>query len=171
VATVTYRCQVSPDQCPTSPTPGWCSNHPTSALRRERRGFERPAATREDPPPPQDQPAQAPQPERQRPQVALRLLGEQIEVPPDGMELGRDAPRSVDLPGMSDLLQVSRHHARLFWRGSILYVEDLSSRNGTYVDGERVVEPRPLLAGQALRLADVGAQVVELTFDQYGLPR
>jgi hypothetical protein len=33
---------------------------------------------------------------------------------------------------------VSNHHARLAWAGTALVVEDLSSENGTFVDGERV---------------------------------
>jgi hypothetical protein len=33
---------------------------------------------------------------------------------------------------------VSNHHARLSWSGAALVVEDLSSANGTYVDGQRV---------------------------------
>mgnify|MGYP006335709337 FL=1 len=33
---------------------------------------------------------------------------------------------------------VSNHHARLAWAGASLLVEDLSSENGTFVDGQRV---------------------------------
>ena len=33
---------------------------------------------------------------------------------------------------------VSNHHARVFWSGKTLMIEDLSSANGTFVDGERV---------------------------------
>lgn len=33
---------------------------------------------------------------------------------------------------------VSNHHARLSWSGAALIVEDLSSANGTFVDGQRV---------------------------------
>jgi FHA domain len=106
-----------------------------------------------------------------RQQVALRLLGELLELPPEGLELGRDAPRCAGVPGLSELLGVSRHHARLSWRGRVPFVEDLGSLNGTFVDGEAVVEPRPLLPGQTLRLGrDVEVEVVELEFDQDGIP-
>ena len=37
---------------------------------------------------------------------------------------------------------VSNHHARLSWAGTALRVEDLSSENGTFVDGERVLSAR-----------------------------
>jgi hypothetical protein len=33
---------------------------------------------------------------------------------------------------------VSNHHARVFWSGKTLMIEDLSSANGTFVDGERI---------------------------------
>jgi hypothetical protein len=176
MAAVIYRCQVS-DECPTASGAGWCANHPTSPLRPERRKMPPP------PPPPDPTGAQASGPDpsptpdpggpppAQRLPVALRLLGELLELPPDGMELGRDAPRCADLPGMSDLTQVSRSHARLSWRDNVLIVEDLRSLNGTFVNGEMVLEPRPLFPGQMLRLGqDVEVEVVELQFDEDGTP-
>jgi hypothetical protein len=172
MATLTYRCQVSPDQCPTSPGPGFCVNHRTSPLRPERRRVPPPPGTEpggdQEPMP---EPDQLEQPGPQRLQVALRLLGQLLELPPEGLELGRDAPRCASLPGLSDLHQVSRRHARVDWRGNVPFISDLQSRNGTYVNGERVTEPRPLLPGQTLRLGlDVEVQVVELDLDEYGLP-
>jgi hypothetical protein len=49
---------------------------------------------------------------------------------------------------------VSNHHARLSWKGSALWVEDLSSANGTFVDGARVKSgaARP---GSDLRIGDL----------------
>lgn len=49
---------------------------------------------------------------------------------------------------------VSNHHARLSWSGVTLLVEDLSSANGTFVDGERVKtgHTRP---GADLRIGDI----------------
>ena len=55
----------------------------------------------------------------------------------------------------------SRHHARLVPRGGTLEVVDLGSRNGTFVNGQRVtravVEP-----GTAVRVGDVVLLVVQL---------
>lgn len=48
----------------------------------------------------------------------------------------RDADYSVDDPN------VSRRHAVLYWEGDQLFVKDLDSTNGTYVNG------RPVTAGQ-----------------------
>lgn len=49
---------------------------------------------------------------------------------------------------------VSNHHARLSWSGSALLVEDLSSANGTFVDGERVKSARTR-PGADLRVGQV----------------
>jgi hypothetical protein len=173
VAALTYRCVVSPEACPTSPTPGWCTNHPTNRLRPERQRFpSQPDLPAEDTGHDDvDQPGtgQAVAPPRG---VGLLLLGEAIMVPPAGMVIGRDAPVFADIPGMSDLLQVSRRHARLYWRGDVLYVDDLDSVNGTYVDGVKLDSPRPVLPGQTLRLGlDVEITLVEPDLDEYGLPR
>lgn len=48
---------------------------------------------------------------------------------------------------------VSNHHARLSWKGNALLIEDLSSANGTFVDGQRIrsVRARP---GVELRVGD-----------------
>ncbi len=47
---------------------------------------------------------------------------------------------------------VSARHARLWWEGGALWLEDLGSTNGTFVNGERVTAPRPLQAGDRIRL-------------------
>lgn len=49
--------------------------------------------------------------------------------------------------------QVSRRHALVRRNGPLLVVEDLGSRNGTYVDGRRV-EKAPLEAGSLLRVGE-----------------
>lgn len=56
---------------------------------------------------------------------------------------------------------VSRHHADLFCIDGAVYVEDLGSRNGTYVNGERIapyVEHR-LFDGDWLRLGKLNLLV------------
>lgn len=50
---------------------------------------------------------------------------------------------------------VSRRHARLRPAGERLEVEDLGSRNGCWVDGQRLSAPAMLVPGQRLRLGDV----------------
>jgi len=65
--------------------------------------------------------------------------------------LGRapDASVWVDAPG------VSRHHARLVLDGQQATVEDLGSKNGTFVGNEPVTAPRRLNDGDTIRLGPV----------------
>lgn len=51
-------------------------------------------------------------------------------------------------------------HARLFRRGQQLWVEDLNSTNGTFVNSERITKPARLGRGDLLQ---VGATVFEVT--------
>jgi len=53
----------------------------------------------------------------------------------------------------------SRQHCALRLDGDTLLVTDLTSANGTWVNGERVVEPRPLRHGDLVR---VGTDVLEV---------
>ncbi len=46
--------------------------------------------------------------------------------------------RAADSDVVLDDPTVSNHHARLSWSGSALVVEDLSSANGTFVDGKQI---------------------------------
>jgi hypothetical protein len=48
----------------------------------------------------------------------------------------------------------SSGHARIFEQGGILAVEDLGSTNGTYLNEELLESPRPLHAGDRLRIGD-----------------
>jgi DNA-binding winged helix-turn-helix (wHTH) protein len=65
--------------------------------------------------------------------------------------LGRapDASVWIDSPG------ISRHHARIVLHGERATVEDLGSKNGTYVGDERVTAPYPLTDGDQIRLGPV----------------
>ncbi len=62
--------------------------------------------------------------------------------------LGRDplARVLVDVPG------VSRRHARIVVRGGEAAIEDLGSKNGTFVEDRRVVGPTPLADRDRVRL-------------------
>jgi hypothetical protein len=59
---------------------------------------------------------------------------------------------------------VSSHHCEIFLRGSEVVVKDLNSTNGTYIDGQPVVEGT-LKPGQVLRLGQV-----EMRLDGDGAP-
>lgn len=70
----------------------------------------------------------------------------------DGSHLigrGEDASVWIDATG------VSRHHARILIDGGDATLEDLGSKNGTYVAGERVTKPRRLRDGDQIRVGSV----------------
>nr|MDQ2754925.1 FHA domain-containing protein [Actinomycetota bacterium] len=75
----------------------------------------------------------------------------------DELTVGRAPGCGVSLPEDTFISQL---HARVFRRDGDLYVEDLGSTNGTYLNGKR------LSAAVALRRGDhlqVGKTVLELT--------
>jgi DNA-binding winged helix-turn-helix (wHTH) protein len=57
--------------------------------------------------------------------------------------VGRDRDANIHL----DSPNVSRHHARLVVRGSSATLEDLGSKNGSFVRGIRITGPTPLESG------------------------
>jgi serine phosphatase RsbU (regulator of sigma subunit)/pSer/pThr/pTyr-binding forkhead associated (FHA) protein len=50
---------------------------------------------------------------------------------------------------------VSRHHAQLARRGAQFVVEDLNSRNGTFVNNQLVRQPQSLAHGDEIRICDL----------------
>jgi pSer/pThr/pTyr-binding forkhead associated (FHA) protein len=48
----------------------------------------------------------------------------------------------------------STHHARLSRQGGVMVLEDLGSTNGTYLNEELLEGPRPLHAGDRIRIGD-----------------
>jgi hypothetical protein len=48
----------------------------------------------------------------------------------------------------------SARHARVFEQGNIVVIEDLGSTNGTYLNEEVLQTPRPLHAGDRVRIGD-----------------
>jgi DNA-binding winged helix-turn-helix (wHTH) protein len=91
------------------------------------------------------------------------LLGPAIRVPlrPGANIVGRvlDGAAEIDAPTMS------RQHARITI-GTSVTIEDLESKNGTWVEEVRVTGPRPLDDGARVRLG-----AVMLTFRLAGPPR
>ncbi|MEQ8762984.1 MAG: trypsin-like peptidase domain-containing protein [Planctomycetota bacterium] len=73
-----------------------------------------------------------------------------IEIPEDGLGIGRDSENRLVLEG-EEYRFVSAFHARLFFDGDRLVVEDLDSKNGTSVNGKRV-ERRALRPGDLLQI-------------------
>jgi pSer/pThr/pTyr-binding forkhead associated (FHA) protein len=74
----------------------------------------------------------------------------------DELTVGRAAGCQVTL----DDDYASQLHARIFRRDGTLYVEDLGSTNGTYLNTRKVSAPMALKRGDRLK---IGATVMELT--------
>lgn len=65
----------------------------------------------------------------------------------------------IDAPG------VSRHHARILLEPARAALEDLGSKNGTYVGERRITKPASLADGDQIRL---GSVVVTFRIPQSG---
>ena len=63
--------------------------------------------------------------------------------------------RAPDATAWIDALGVSRTHARITVSDSDATIEDLGSKNGTFVHGERITKRRPLADGDQIRLGSV----------------
>jgi hypothetical protein len=80
--------------------------------------------------------------------------GTTFDIGPE-VTVGRAAGCHIALP---DDTFVSQLHARVFERSGQVYVEDLGSTNGTYVNGHRVSAPTPMHKGDSLQ---VGSTILE----------
>jgi hypothetical protein len=74
--------------------------------------------------------------------------GQLLPVGEGALILGRSSSCDLRLPHAS----ISRRHARLTRRGERLFLEDLGSQNGTFLDDERLAGPRELGVGQRIHI-------------------
>ena len=80
---------------------------------------------------------------------------QQFLLPEGAVEIGRSAEVAIRI----DAGSVSRRHARIVIRGDEARLEDLGSKNGTFVDGKPVTSACLLKDGDEIRIGRV-----ELTF-------
>jgi serine phosphatase RsbU (regulator of sigma subunit) len=73
-----------------------------------------------------------------------------IEFEGDTLVLGRSPECGVVL----DTGAVSRQHAQIVHKGERYFIEDLNSRNGTYVNGNRIDEPTELADNARVKICD-----------------
>lgn len=64
-----------------------------------------------------------------------------------------------------DSPSVSRRHARLLIEGGNVVLEDLASKNGTFVRGQRIAGPTPLSDGDVFHLGRVAVRLRALPLD------
>ena len=84
-------------------------------------------------------------------------LGEQISLTSGTLVLGRSVAGPGRLGGDAAL---SRQHARLFLRGNEVWVEDLNSSNGTYVNGDQIERPTRASAGDLIFVGETTLRVL-----------
>jgi DNA-binding winged helix-turn-helix (wHTH) protein len=92
---------------------------------------------------------------------AFRLVGPEADFALEEGEnlIGRDSDCAVSIPSST----VSRHHARIVLSGGQAVLEDLKSKNGTFVGDDRITRPTPLQDGHRIRLGSI-----RLTFRVFG---
>jgi DNA-binding winged helix-turn-helix (wHTH) protein len=81
----------------------------------------------------------------------LVVAGQRCELSPGENVLGREPNATV----LIDHTSVSRRHARVSVGGADAVIEDLGSRNGTFVNGQRVEAPLKLRDGDVIGLGPV----------------
>jgi hypothetical protein len=64
--------------------------------------------------------------------------------------LGRDLANDITIGDP----EVSRRHARFFMRDDNVFVEDLGSTNGTFLNSERISSPKQLRVGDVITLGE-----------------
>jgi pSer/pThr/pTyr-binding forkhead associated (FHA) protein len=82
---------------------------------------------------------------------AALTTGERFELDTKALTLGRGAPNDIRL---DDDEFASAHHARIDPRRDGVWVEDIGSTNGTYVNGTRLGRPQKLAPGDVVRVGE-----------------
>jgi pSer/pThr/pTyr-binding forkhead associated (FHA) protein len=77
--------------------------------------------------------------------------GERFELDTKVLTMGRGAPNDIRL---DDDEFASAHHARFDPRRDGVWVEDIGSTNGTYVNGTRLSRPQKLAPGDVVRVGE-----------------
>ena len=77
----------------------------------------------------------------------------------DQMTLGRGADATIHLKSNAS---ASRKHALLSIENEELYITDLNSRNGTFVDEQRISSPTPICLGSQITIGDQVLEIAEL---------
>jgi DNA-binding winged helix-turn-helix (wHTH) protein len=91
----------------------------------------------------------------------LTWRGESFELAPGTSVIGRDRGCAVQI----DADSISRQHARVVVTGSEVSIEDLGSKNGVWVAGERIKRSVALTDGLAFRLGSETV-LIEIGVDQ-----
>lgn len=90
--------------------------------------------------------------------VSIRWGTQTVLLPLGGHVIGRrpDCAVAIDDPS------VSRVHAKLDITRSMMRIEDLRSKNGTFIDGRRITEPTELLNRCEILIGEVAVRLARL---------
>ncbi len=89
----------------------------------------------------------------------------EVDLHRDQLIIGRATDSDLSIPSLS----LSRRHARLAAREGRFFVEDLGSRNGTFVNGAQIAGVTPVLPGDEIRCGDVRIRLVAQSTDSVHL--
>ena len=78
-----------------------------------------------------------------------REPGERVDVN-EGITLGRSPTADIQI----DDPFASSAHARIFPRGQFMYIEDMGSTNGTFLNGRQLRKPEQLKVADSIRIGD-----------------
>jgi FHA domain len=91
-------------------------------------------------------------------QSAVLTVGEEFDLDSAPLTVGRGAQNDVSIEGDEF---ASARHVRVEPRRDGVWVSDIGSTNGTYVNGVRIDRPRKLVQGDVVRVGET-----ELRFEQ-----
>jgi diguanylate cyclase (GGDEF)-like protein len=77
--------------------------------------------------------------------------GQMFRIPESSSVIGRASTAQLRI----DEEGVSRNHARVRRDGPVVSIEDLASRNGTFVNGERIADPTRLEEGDKIQIGPI----------------
>lgn len=92
------------------------------------------------------------EPEREHPVLTViegKYANMHWSIEGDSVIIGREDDCDITLPER----QISRHHARVFLDDGVYKIQDLQSRNGTWVNGHRLEDIRELRDGDEINIA------------------
>jgi len=89
----------------------------------------------------------------QKPLIVMRsgpIPGSSFYLEKPEVTLGRDLANDIPVPDQ----EISRRHARFVTRADGVYIEDLGSTNGSFLNGVRINSPQKLTNGDLITLAE-----------------